>query len=149
MRPDPQFVMRAALQTLGEIATGSTDAQEISRLRDVSSLLSIIEREWDTCASTRLAGIARYTDIVRRGVALTTGPRQDRLAQALTEVAHAAHDYRISALEQTLDRLRAAVVDLQSWVEESAGTEERALLAAIWQAEYEDAKSEDRNHLFW
>ncbi len=149
MRPDPQFVMRAALETLDEITAGSTDAQEISRLRGVSSLLSIIEREWDTCASTRLAGISRYTDIIRRGAALTMGPRRDRLAQALTEVAHAAHDYRISALERTLDHLRAAVVDLQSWMEDSTGTEERSLLTAIWQAEYEDAKSEDRNHFFW
>ncbi len=149
MRPEPQSVMRAALETLGEIAEGSTDAQEISRLRGVSTLLAILEREWDTCASTRLAGIARYTDIVRRGAELMTGARRDRLAQTLAEVARADDDFRISALERTLDRLRAAVVDLQSWIEDSAGTQERTLLASIWQAEYDDAKSEDRNHFFW
>jgi hypothetical protein len=149
MRPEPQMVMRAALDTLGEIAAGSTDAQEISRLRGVSSLLSIIEHEWDTCASTRLAGISRFTDIVRRGSELMTGGRRDRLAHVLVETARTADDYRISSLELSLDRLRAAVLDLQSWIEDSGGAEERALVAAIWEAEYEDAKSEDRNHFFW
>jgi hypothetical protein len=149
MRPEPQMVMRAALETLGEIAAGSTDAQEISRLRGVSSLLSIIEREWDTCASTRLAAISRYTDIIRRGSELTTDARRDRLDRVLAETARTAGDYRISSLEQSLDRLRAAVLDLQSWIEDSEGAEERSLVASLWQAEYEDAKSQDRNHFFW
>ncbi len=149
MRPEPQFVMAAALKTLDEIAAESTDAQEISRLRGVSSLLSILQREWDTCASTRLAGISRYTDIVRRGSELTTGARHDRLRQVLVEGSRTAGDYRISSLETTLDHLRSAVLDLQSWIEDSEGAEERALLTSIWQAEYDDAKSEDRNHFFW
>jgi hypothetical protein len=149
MRPDPAFVMAAALKTLEEIAAGSTDAEEISRLRGVSSLLAIVQREWDTSAATRLAGISRYTDIVRRGSELTTGERHERLGHVLAEAARTAADYRISSLEQTLDRLRAAVMDLQGWIEGSEDAEERALLAAIWQAEYEDAKSEDRNHFFW
>ena len=113
----------------------------------LSSPLS--QREWDTCASTRLAAISRYTDIVRRGSELTTGAPHERLATVLAETARTAGDYRISSLEQTLDRLRSAVLDLQGWIEDSEGAEERALLASIWQAEYEDAKSEDRNHFFW
>lgn len=149
MRPEPPFVMGAALKTLDEIAAGSTDTQEISRLRGVSTLLSIVQREWDTCASTRLAAISRYTDIVRRGSALTTGAPHERLGLALTEAARTAGDFRISALEATLDHLRSAVLDLQSWIEDADGAEERALLASIWQAEYEDTKSEDRNHFFW
>jgi hypothetical protein len=149
MRPEPQLVMGAALKTLEEIAAGSTDAQEISRLRSVSSVLSIIQREWDTCASTRLAGISRYTDIVRRGYELTTGARHEHLGRVLAEAARTADDFRISSLEKTLDDLRSAVLDLQSWIEESEDTEERALLVSLWQAEYEDAKSEDRNHFFW
>ncbi len=78
-----------------------------------------------------------------------TGARRDRLGQVLAEVARTAGDYRISALEQTLDHLRAGVLDLQSWIEESEGEAERSLLASIWQAEYQEAKSEDRNHFFW
>jgi hypothetical protein len=140
--------MRTALQVLDEIATGLSDTQEISRLRGVQSLLSVIQREWDTCASTRLAGIARYTDIVRRGSLLTTGELHERLAQVLVEAGRTP-DFRISGLETSLDHLRAAVIDLQSWLEDSEGVEERSLLNAIWQAEYDDAKSEDRNHFFW
>jgi hypothetical protein len=149
MRPEPPFVMGAALKTLEEIAEGSTDAQEISRLRGVSSLLSILQREWDTCASTRLAGISRYTDIVRRGSELMTGAHRAHLEQVLAEAARTGDDYRISSLESTLDGLRAAVVDLQSWIENVEGEQERSLLASIWQAEYADAESEDRNHFFW
>jgi hypothetical protein len=141
--------MQTALTTLEEIAAGLSDAQEISRLRGVQSLLSILQREWDTCASTRLAGISRYTDIVRRGSLLTTGERQERLTEVLADAERAASDFRISSLEMRLDHLRAAVMDLQSWLEDSAGEQERALLGAVWHAEYEDAKSEDRNHYFW
>lgn len=64
-------------------------------------------------------------------------------------MARSADDFRISSLELTLDRLRSAVLDLQSWIEDTDGAGERALLASIWQAEYEDAQSEDRNHFFW
>jgi len=149
MRPEPPLALRAALKTLEEIAEESADAQEISRLRGVSTLLTILEREWDTCASTRLAGISRYTDIVRRGAEMMTGARRARLTEVLAEGGRNAGDYRISSLEKSLDRLRAAVLDLQSWIEDSEGPEDGALLASIWQAEYEDAKSEDRNHFFW
>jgi hypothetical protein len=149
MRPDPQHVMQTALKTLEEVAAGLSDAQEISRLRGVQSLLSIIQREWDTCASTRLAGISRYTDIVRRGSLLVTGERHERLTRVLVETGRNASDFRISSLEMSLDHLRAAVIDLQSWLEDSEGAQERALLEAVWRAEYEDAKSEDRNHFFW
>lgn len=141
--------MRAALQTLEEIAAGQTDAQEVFRLRGVMSLLSVVQSEWDTCASSRVAGISRYSDIVRRGSRLLVGERQESLRQVLAAVEEAASDLRISSLEMTLDRLRMAVIDLHAWLEDTEGPAARQLLSAIWRAEYDDAKSEDRNRSFW
>jgi hypothetical protein len=141
--------MRAALKTLEEISAGQTDAQEVSRLRGVMSLLSIVQSEWDTCAASRVAGISRYADIVRQGSVVMAGERQEHLRRVLTSVGEAASDLRISTLEMTLDHLRMAVIDLQAWLEGTEGPEARELLSAIWRAEYEDAKSEDRNHSFW
>jgi hypothetical protein len=149
MRPDPPFVMRAALQSLEEIAAGQTEAQEISRLRGVMSLLAIVQGEWDTCASSRVAGVARYAEVVREGARLMTGERGEQLRQVLLRVEEAAPDLRISSLEKTLDQLRMAVIDLQAWLEDAEGPGSRELLSAIWRAEYEDAKSEDRNRSFW
>jgi hypothetical protein len=149
MRPDAPFVMRSALKTLEEIAAGQSDAQEVSRLRGVMSLLSIVQSEWDTCASSRVAGISRYTDIVRQASLVMSGERQERMRRVLASVEEAAADLRISSLEATLDQLRSAVIDLQSWLEDVDDPEARELLTALWQAEYEDAKTEDRNHSFW
>jgi hypothetical protein len=149
VRPDPPFVMRAALQTLEEIAASQTDAQEAFRLRGVMSLLSVVQSEWDTCASSRVAGISRYSDIVRQGARLMLGERHESLRHVLAAVEEAASDLRISTLEMTLDQLRVAVTDLQAWLEDAEGPEARQLLSAIWRAEYDDAKSEDRNRSFW
>jgi hypothetical protein len=149
MRPDPPLVMRAALKSLEEIAAGQTDAQEISRLRGVMSLLAVVQREWDTGASSRVAGIARYTQVLREGSRLMTGERGEPLRQVLLAVEETASDLRISSLEKSLDQLRMAVIDLQAWLEVTEGPGTRELLSAIWQAEYEDAKSEDWNRSFW
>jgi hypothetical protein len=149
VRPDPPFVMRAALKTLEEVSAGLTDTQAVSRLRGVMSLLSVVQGEWDTCASSRAAGISRYTDVVRAGARLMTGERRERLRQVLAGTEATASDLRISALEMTLDRLRAAVIDLQAWLEETEEPEAQELLALLWRAEHDDAKSEDRNHSFW
>jgi hypothetical protein len=149
MRPDPPFVMGEALKTLEAIAAGQTDAQEIFRLRGVMSLLAIVQKEWDTCASSRAGAIARYSDIVRKGSRLMAGERGEQLRHVLLSVEEEASDLRISALEKSLDQLRSAVIDLQAWLEASEGPEAEELLSTIWRAEYEDAKSEDRNRSFW
>jgi hypothetical protein len=149
VRPDPPFVMRAALDTLEEIAAGQTDPQEAFRLRGVMSVLSVVRSEWDTCASSRVAGINRYSDIVRQGSRLMVGERQESLRQVLAAVDETASDLRISSLEMTLDRLRTAVIDLHAWLEDMEEPEARELLSAVWRAEYDDAKSEDRNRSFW
>jgi hypothetical protein len=149
VRPDPPFVMRAALKSLEEIAAGQSDPQESFRLRGVMSLLATLQGEWDTCASSRVAAIARYTKVVRDGTRLMTGQQADQLRQVLLTVEQSASDLRISSLEKSLDQLRMAVIDLQAWVEDNEGPGRRELASAIWQAEYEDAKSEDRNRSFW
>jgi hypothetical protein len=141
--------MHAAVTVLEEVSLGLTDEQEITRLRGVISLLTILEREWDTSAANRIAAITRYTDIVRQGSLLAEGDRRAALSPALAAGDDFASDFRISSLEATLDRLRAAIIELQGWLEDSDGSAERALLADIWQAEYEEACREDRNTPLW
>ena len=149
MRPAPPIVIRGAQKTLEELAAGRTDEQEISRILGLMALLSMLEDEWDVCASSRMTGIVRYADIVRRGSALVDGARRDRLDQALTTIEAGLLDLRISSLEANLDVLRAAITDLQGWLEESRDAAAPALLVEVWQAEYEDARADDRNGLFW
>jgi hypothetical protein len=141
--------MQAALQSLAELSAEQTDAQAGFRLRGVMSLLAIVQREWDTCASNRVGAINRYADVVRRGARLMAGDRGEDLRRVVASVEAGASDLRISALERNLDQLRSAAIDLQTWLEAADGPEAEELLAAIWRAEYEDAKSEDRNRSFW
>ena len=93
----------------------------LARLRGVSALLSILQREWDTAASKPMEGIARYGDIVRRGSLLAGDDLRQRLGRTLEAIAVDASDYRISALEGKLDQLREAVIDLQAWLEDEGG----------------------------
>jgi hypothetical protein len=149
MRPDPPLVLQAALKTLDEVALGQTDEQMLARLRGVSTLLSILQREWDTCASKLMDGIACYGDIVRRGSLLAEGDRRESLRRTLDAVDGGASDFRISALETKLDQLRQAVIHLQAWLEDEEGPAARALLADIWQAEHQDSLAADRNTPLW
>jgi hypothetical protein len=137
------------LQTLEEIAVGQTSEQEAFRIRGVMTLLSILEHEWDASASSRVAGISRYADLVRRGSLLMSGDRRERLRRALRDAGAGAPDLRISALESTLDHLREAIIDLQGWLEESDVPDERQLLADIWQAEYQEAENLSQSVWFW
>jgi hypothetical protein len=149
MRPAPPIVIRGALKTLEELAAGRTDEQEIARILGLMALLSMLEDEWDVCASSRMTGIVRYSDIVRRGSALVDGARRARLDRALATVDDAPPDLRISALETNLDVLREAIADLQGWLQDSHDPAAPALLTEVWQAEYADARADDRNGLFW
>jgi hypothetical protein len=141
--------MQAAVKVLEEVSLGMTDEQEITRLRSVITVLSLLQGEWDTCASARVASISRYTDIVRRGLLVTEGDQRERLILASAGVDDAASDFRISSLEARLDALRATIIELQGWLEDSDGPEHPALRADIWRAEYEDARNEDRSTPLW
>jgi hypothetical protein len=150
VRPDPPLVIRSALKTLEEVAARRTDAQEISRIRGVMGLLSMLENEWDTCASSRMDRILHYREIVRRGSSLLAeGGRHQELQQALAATDAGVADLTISSLETTLDSLRKVVGNLQSWLEGSDDPAWRALLLDLWRAEYADAVADDRNHPFW
>jgi hypothetical protein len=149
MRPDPPLVIRSAQKTLEEIAAGQTDPQEISRIRGVVSLLSMLETEWDVCASSRMDRILRYREIVGRGASWLAENDLPQPLHPVPDPEDGAADLRISSLEMTLDTLRTAVGDLQGRLEESDEPVGRALLADIWRAEYEDAMADDRNHPFW
>src|ERR1700683_5211693 len=105
MRPNPPLLLSAALKTLEEVALGQTDEQVLARLHGVSTLLTILQREWDTSASTLIAAIARHSDAVRRGSLLADGDRRQRLRRAVDAAEGGAADFRISALETKLDQL--------------------------------------------
>jgi hypothetical protein len=150
VRPDPPLVIRRALKTLEAIAAGRTDTQEISGIRGVMNLLSMLENEWDVCASSRMDRILRYREIIHRGSSwLDEDDRQEELMPALAAADLGEVDLRISSLEMALDTLRTAVGSLQGWLEESDDPTGRALLVDIWRAEYADAVADDRNHPFW
>ncbi len=148
MRPDASKAMEAALRTLAEMAETEPDVQEQSRLRSVMTMLALLRAEWDVAVERRLGAAEGYREVVRRGLAvlgLEAGPALRAVEPALERPA----PLRLSALEAHLDELRGAVIELQTWLESTAGSEHRELAADVWRAEYADVCSEDRYVPFW
>jgi hypothetical protein len=141
MRPDVPHVIDAALLTLNDLSANVTSSDDAARIQGLQTLLFILQRQWDGAAAGRVAVINRYSEIVSRGTRLAHEPLRTRLAGSLKTPAEGAEDFRISSLEARLDLLREAVRELQEWLEVADSPEARELLDAVWQSEYEDAKS--------
>jgi hypothetical protein len=149
MRPDAPVAIRAALATLGELAAGRTDHDEVARLYSVSTLLRVLGEEWDAAAAMRVAAIARYRGVLHRARPLVGGALGARLDGVLTQIDGEDPDLRISALDRTLDDIRSAVIELQTEFERSERPKDRDLLVELWDAAYEEAGMDDRHGAFW
>jgi hypothetical protein len=140
MKPDAPYVIGAALQAVRELAAGADSSEDLSRIQGLETLLVLLQKHWDTAASDRVATIDRYSELARRGAQLVGDPLRSRLADCTRRAAGRAGDLRISSLEDRLDGLREAIIDLQTWLEAAESPEARTLLDDLWRAEYEDAE---------
>jgi hypothetical protein len=149
MRPAVPFVLEGALATVRELEEHAGDVRDLGQLRAIEMLLILLQQEWDSAAAKRAAVIAGYTGALTQGAKITAGSLQSNLRRTLDTVAQSAGCLSVSSLEDRLDLLRAAAIDLQSWLETSDEPEAEAVLADLWRVEYDDANSRVGLEALW
>jgi hypothetical protein len=92
----------------------------------IGAMLQMMSEEWDRAASRLVEENAAMRVILRRAAAV--------LGDASLNAAAAGDDadLRISSLDAANDALRRTLTDAHARVEEAAGSDARALEAAIW-----------------
>lgn len=148
MRPDASSLIDGALRTLAELMADEPDEQRAGRLRSVATVLALLRTECETGAASRSAVGDLYREILERGSALQGAGRGDAVRQALATLEEPA-SLAVSELEARLDTLRAAIGELETWLEGSSQPGASELLVALRRAEYADARSRDRHAPFW
>jgi hypothetical protein len=135
--------MKPALPTVLNLLTSlikqSSDGTETGPPLDMPLVLSALAtagREYEQCAATRVTEIAALSGLLDRGAALPGSP----CSRPEPEGGLFDADLRISALDARLDRLRAQVIELQSWLEQEPGEDAAALRQEITARLYETAK---------
>jgi len=108
----------------------------------IANLLSIASEEWDRGASRRFEENQRLREIFRDAAPVT---KDSSLSARLALLAATSDsDLRIPALEKSNCELRAALIDLHSYVESQMGSEARKVEEAIWA---ELARSTERRRI--
>jgi hypothetical protein len=96
----------------------------------VASIFAIIGEEWDRAASRRVEENQRLREIFRAAGPSLNDAALKRRIEALADTRD--HDFHIAALEKNNCDLRAALIDLQAYLETQSGPEARQNEAAIW-----------------
>jgi hypothetical protein len=92
----------------------------------IGAMLQMMSEEWDRAASRLVEENAAIRVILRRAAAIL-GDESLNVAAAGDDA-----DLHISRLDAANDALRRTLTDTHARVEESSGSEARALEAAIW-----------------
>jgi hypothetical protein len=92
----------------------------------IGAMLQMMSEEWDRAASRLVEENAAIRGILRRAAAVLGDDSLNVAAEGDDA------DLRISKLDAANDALRRTLADTHARVEESAGSDARALEAAIW-----------------
>lgn len=132
MRPAEDKVFAAVVEGLDRKLATMPKGPEAMAAWGMRSMLSIAGRDWDDAASLRVGEIAELSPLLRQGISLCPSELQSVLQKALDRAEDYRHDLRISALEDVLDGLRRALIELQTWLETSEEGEALTLLDKCW-----------------
>lgn len=136
--PPVPMVFNAVSRTLEDISKNSHDLA--GPLRAVTFLSMYMAQNFDTCVSDRLQEIAALRGLLARGAAIAPLPLRNALEE-IRKIPDDQSDFRVSALEERLEKLRAALIELQAWLEEPTQSQYSNLLDDIWAFLCQNAKS--------
>jgi hypothetical protein len=131
MKPEVDVVLRSMMTKLVlEVAPAVTDGYLRSSIETMVALLAAAAEEFDRAAEVRVSENRSMRSILGAAAAhLPEGDLRARLALAGDE---SDSSLRISDLNASNDRLRALLIELQAFVEESDQQWARTIDAAIW-----------------
>jgi hypothetical protein len=143
MRPRIETVFQqVAADLLERLAPAVSSSYHQGTVGMVATLLAIAAEEWDRAASRRIEENVSIRALFRD---VAPALKNSALHQRLSELAAAEErDFRVSALEADNCALRAALIDLQSYVENDTGADARKIEDEIWK---ELVKSTERRRL--
>ncbi len=143
MRPRIETVFQlVAADLLERVAPAISSSYHQGTVGMVATILVIAAEEWDRAASRRIEENASIRILFRDAAPAV---KNSRLRQRLSELAAAEdRDFRVSALEANNCGLRAALIELHSYVENDTGPDARRIEDEIWK---ELVKSTERRRL--
>lgn len=143
MRPRIEIAFeQVAADLLERVAPAISSSYHQGTVGMVATILMIATEEWDRAASRRIEENASIRALFHEAApAVKNSALRERLGE-LTAVED--RDFRVSALEANNCELRAALIDLHSYVENEAGADARRIEDEIWK---ELVKSTERRRL--
>lgn len=132
MRPRPPVLLAGAAAKIGGVAPLVPDAYAAYELRMVSFMAMLLAQDYDRGPARRLEEIDAVAGLLRRGAAITPDQLAARLREAVAASDAKAKPVTMSGLDERLDIVRGALIDLHAWLEEAGGDEAAALLADVW-----------------
>jgi hypothetical protein len=132
MKPTVPVALDAALREVKDMIKTETDARKRINLISLVTVLIVIRRDWDSAAASRVEDIEVMSNILKRGAELAPEPLRQSLSEAVSQAEQNRGDLRISALDATLDSLKAVLIDLQTWLESNESEEGQALLEEVY-----------------
>lgn len=128
MIPTVPVALDAALQEIKQLIKSETDANKRLSMISLLTVLTVIRRDWDSAAASRVEELDEISNLLKRGAELAPEPLRQSLTEAVTQAEGSRGDIRISALDATLTMLRIVLIDLHIWLESTATEEGQALL---------------------
>ncbi|WCN12263.1 hypothetical protein GV054_04215 [Marinomonas mediterranea] len=133
MRPSIEVVL-ASIKTntadkLAKIPKGSPESLATFGLH---TILTVAARDFDNAADRCFHEIKTLSKLLERGRTLAPEPLKERLQQSIAKVQENQDDLRVSCLEQKLDILRYALIELQTHLETSTTQQGDQLLSDTW-----------------
>jgi hypothetical protein len=132
VKPATDLVLTVFAADIAKRAAALPPGPERMMLFTFQAVFEVVARHADDAAAMRLDEIAELAGLLREAGPICSPELAASLHKAADEADHASRDIRVSALEAVLDTLKAALIELQAWLETSTHAQAPALLTQSW-----------------
>lgn len=132
MRPRAPVLLNGAASALGRLAGVQSDAYAANDLRMLAYTAMLLAQDYDRGPAWRTEEIDAISDLLRRGAAIAPAPLANGVRAAAEASDAKAGTLRMNVLDERLDLVRGALIDLHAWLEEADAEGAATLLADVW-----------------
>lgn len=132
MRPAIDKVLTTMVEDMDRKMIHMPHGGERMMLFGLRTTLSVVAREADRAAAMLVNEIDELSALFHNAACILPAELENCRLGAIEAAMRARDDLRISALEQTLDKLRSALIDLQAWAENTTHPKAALLLKQSW-----------------
>lgn len=132
MRPAIEKVLTAMVEDMDRKISHIPHGSERMMLFGLRTTLSIVAREADRAAAMLVSEIDELSTLFHNAACILPQEVENCRLEAIETAMRARDDLHISALEQSLEKLRSSLIRLQAWAEESPHPMAALLLKQSW-----------------